>query len=103
MSPASDALPRRIALVHEWFTPRSTGGAELVVEALDRLLTDLERQPMLAALVDGESKRRGSWLSGRSIRTSAIQHLPWGVSHVQQYLPSFRWRLSKLILAMLIW
>jgi glycosyltransferase involved in cell wall biosynthesis len=87
MSPASDALPRRIALVHEWFTPRSTGGAELVVEALDRLLTDLERQPMLAALVDGESKRRGSWLSGRSIRTSAIQHLPWGVSHVQQYLP----------------
>jgi glycosyltransferase involved in cell wall biosynthesis len=42
---------------------------------------------MLAALVDGESKRRGSWLSGRSIRTSAIQHLPWGVSHVQQYLP----------------
>ena len=87
MSPASDALPRRIALVHEWFTPRSTGGAELVVEALDRLLTDLERQPILAALVDGESKRRGSWLSGRSIRTSAIQHLPWGVSHVQQYLP----------------
>ena len=87
MSPASDALPRRIALVHEWFTPRSTGGAELVVEALDRVLTDLERQPMLAALVDGESKRRGSWLSGRSIRTSAIQHLPWGVSHVQQYLP----------------
>ena len=87
MSPASDALPRRIALVHEWFTPRSTGGAELVVEALDRLLTDLERQPMLAALVDGESKRRGSWLSGRLIRTSAIQHLPWGVSHVQQYLP----------------
>ena len=87
MSPASDALPRRIALVHEWFTPRSTGGAELVVEALDRLLTDLERQPTLAALVDGESKRRGSWLSGRSIRTSAIQNLPWGVSHVQQYLP----------------
>ena len=76
MSPASDALPRRIALVHEWFTPRSTGGAELVVEALDRLLTDLDRQPTLAALVDGESKRRGSWLSGRLIRTSAIQHLP---------------------------
>ena len=87
MSPASDALPRRIALAHEWFTPRSTGGAELVVEALDRLLTDLDRQPILAALVDGESGHRGSWLSGRSIRTSPIQHLPWGVSHVQQYLP----------------
>jgi hypothetical protein len=59
----------------------------LLLRHLDRLLTDLERQPTLAALVDGESKRRGSWLSGRSIRTSAIQNLPWGVSHVQQYLP----------------
>ena len=80
-------LPRRIALVHEWFTPRSTGGAELVVQAIDELLRALEREPQLAALVDGESSRPGTWLSGRSIRTSPIQRLPWGISHVQQYLP----------------
>ena len=87
MPSAPDALPRRIALVHEWFTPRSSGGAELVVQAIDALLTAADRQPQLAALVDGESRRPGSWLERRSVLTSPIQQLPWGVSHVQQYLP----------------
>ena len=85
--PVPPDLPQRLALVHDWFTPRSSGGAELVVEAIDHLLTGLERQPQLAALVDGESRRPGSWLSGRSVLTSPIQRLPWGCSHVQQYLP----------------
>ena len=85
--PVPPDLPQRLALVHEWFTPRSSGGAELVVEAIDRLLTGLERQPQLAALVDGESGCSGSWLAGRSVLTSPIQALPWGCSHVQQYLP----------------
>jgi len=84
---AGSDLPSSIALVHEWFTPRSVGGAEQVVEAIDRLLTQRGRQPDLVALVDGESTRRGSRWHGRRIRTSPIQHLPWGVSHVQQYLP----------------
>ena len=83
----ADDLPQRIALVHEWFSPRSTGGAELVVEAIDALLTDLQRTPQLAALVDSESKRANSWLFGRSVQTSPIQHFPYGCSHVQQYLP----------------
>jgi len=87
MPPAPDALPRRIALVHEWFTPRSSGGSEQVVQAIDALLTAVDRQPQLAALVDGESRRPGSWLEQRSVLTSPIQRLPWGISHVQQYLP----------------
>jgi glycosyltransferase involved in cell wall biosynthesis len=76
------ALPSRIALVHEWFTPRSVGGSEQVVREMDRLLG-----PELFALVDGESSRPDSWLAGRRIQTSFIQGLPWGISHVQQYLP----------------
>ena len=87
MAPAKEDLPRRIALAHEWFSPRSTGGAELVVQAIDALLCSLHRTPQLAALVDGESARPGSWLFGRDIRTSPIQQFPWGISHVQQYLP----------------
>mgnify|MGYP005631578587 CR=1 FL=1 len=86
MAPAKEDLPRRIALAHEWFSPRSTGGAELVVQAIDALLCSLHRTPQLAALVDGESARPGSWLFGRHIRTSPIQQLPWGINHVQQYL-----------------
>ena len=92
-------LPQRIALVHEWFTPRSVGGSELVVRELDRLLQGLGRGPQLFSLVDGESQRSGGWLSGRSIRTSFIQRLPWGVSHVQQYLPLLPLAIEQLDLA----
>jgi glycosyltransferase involved in cell wall biosynthesis len=92
-------LPQRIALVHEWFTPRSVGGSELVVQELDRLLQRLGQTPQLFSLVDGESRRPGGWLSGRSIRTSFIQRLPWGVSHVQQYLPLLPLAIEQLDLA----
>lgn len=86
MPSASDQFPQRIALVHEWFSPRSVGGAEDVVEAIDSLLQCCGCEPQLAALIDAESSRPGSWLHGRSVLTSPIQHLPWGRSHVQQYL-----------------
>ena len=88
-------LPGPAALVHEWFTPRSVGGAELVVQQLDALL----ERPQLAALVDGESARPESWLAGRSIHTSFVQRLPWGVSHVQQYLPLLPLAIEQLDLA----
>ena len=45
-------FPFPTALVHEWFSPRSVGGAELVVQQLDQLL-----DPQLFSLVDGESCR----------------------------------------------
>ena len=86
------SLPGPAALVHEWFTPRSVGGAELVVREFDQLLG----QPQLHALVDGESRRPGSWLAGRSIHTSFIQALPWGSSHVQQYLPLLPLAIEQL-------
>ena len=89
-------LPQRLALVHEWFTPRSTGGAELVVRACDQLFAQRGIQADLFALVDGESRRPGSWLEGRTVHTSFIQQLPWGVSHVQQYLPLLPLAIEQL-------
>jgi glycosyltransferase involved in cell wall biosynthesis len=93
------AFPGPIALVHEWFTPRSVGGAEAVVRELDRLLAEWGHSPRLFALVDGESRRPGSWLEGRSITTSFIQRLPWGISHVQHYLPLLPLAIEQLDLA----
>lgn len=93
------ALPGPIALVHEWFTPRSVGGAEAVVRELDHLLAERGSSPRLFALVDGESRRPGSWLEGRPITTSFIQRLPWGISHVQQYLPLLPLAIEQLDLA----
>ena len=92
----SSALPPSIALVHEWFTPRSVGGSELVARELDALLTGAGCQPDLFALVDGESRRPQSWLAGRRVHTSFIQRLPWGVSHVQQYLPLLPLAIEQL-------
>ncbi len=93
-------LPRRIALVHEWFSHKSVGGAEQVVQAIDELLFGLVGlTPQLAALVDGESKRPGSWLFGRSIKTSLIQQLPFGVGHVQSYLPLLPFAIEQLDLS----
>ena len=87
MAQEMQGLPRRVALAHEWFTPRSSGGSELVVKAIDSLLKEQGIEPQLVSLVDGESKRPGSWLYGREVLTSPIQNLPWGVGRVQQYLP----------------
>ena len=86
--------PDSIALVHEWFSPWAVGGAEAVVRELDQLLA-----PQLYALVDGESQRPGSWLEGRSITTSLIQRLPWGVRRVQFYLALLPMAVEQLDLS----
>ena len=80
-------LPSNIALVHEWFTPRSTGGAENVVQVIDHLLTEISSQPELFSLVNEENLQKDNWMFKRKVNTSFIQKLPFGVSHVQQYLP----------------
>jgi glycosyltransferase involved in cell wall biosynthesis len=67
-----------------------------VVRELDRFLTARGLRPDLHALVDGESRRAGSWLEGRPIRTSFVQRLPWGVSHVQHYLPLLPLAIEQL-------
>ncbi len=94
-----EELPKKVALVHDWFSPRSVGGAEKVVKSIDSILTSIGRRPELACLVDGESSRKGSWLEGRSIQTSLIQRLPWGVTHVQQYLPLLPFAIEQLDLS----
>ena len=63
-------LPSNIALVHEWFTPRSTGGAENVVQVIDDLLTEIASQPELFSLVNEENVLNSSWLFKRRVETS---------------------------------
>ena len=65
-----------------------------MVRELDQLLS-----PRLYALVDGESRRPGSWLAGRSVTTSFIQRLPWGVRRVQLYLPLLPLAVEQLDLS----
>ncbi len=89
-------LPSNIALVHEWFTPRSSGGAESVVRTIDNLLTEIASRPDLFSLVNGEDSLKTSWLINRKVQTSFIQKLPFGKSHVQQYLPFLPFAIEQL-------
>jgi glycosyltransferase involved in cell wall biosynthesis len=70
------------ALVHEWLTPKATGGSELVVkEILEFIDADLY------ALIDFESTNPESYLYQRKIGTTFLQNLPGAKSGVQKYLP----------------
>ena len=89
-------LPSNIALVHEWFTPRSVGGAENVVQVIDELITEISSQPELYSLVNEENLHENSWLFKRKVNTSFIQKLPFGISHVQQYLPLLPFAIEQI-------
>ncbi len=70
------------ALVHEWLTPRATGGSELVVREILKCV-DAD----VYALVDFESTNPDSYLYGRQIGTTFLQHFPGANGKVQNYLP----------------
>jgi glycosyltransferase involved in cell wall biosynthesis len=70
------------ALVHEWLTPKATGGSELVVK---EILQCVEAD--LYALIDFESSNPESYLYGRSIGTTFLQGFPRAREGVQKYLP----------------
>jgi glycosyltransferase involved in cell wall biosynthesis len=72
----------KYALVHEWLTPKATGGSELVVkEILQHIDADLY------ALIDFESVNPESYLYQREIGTTFLQKFPQARNGVQKYLP----------------
>jgi glycosyltransferase involved in cell wall biosynthesis len=80
--PISPPTDLKYALVHEWLTPKATGGSELVVkEILQCLDADLY------ALIDFESSEPASYLYQRQIGTTFLQNLPGAKSGIQKYLP----------------
>ncbi|MEM1367246.1 MAG: glycosyltransferase [Cyanobacteria bacterium P01_H01_bin.15] len=81
----------KYAVVHEWLTPLATGGSELVVQAiLDCLYADIY------ALIDFESCNPDSYLYGRQIGTTFLQHLPRARQGVQKYLPLLPLAIEQL-------
>jgi glycosyltransferase involved in cell wall biosynthesis len=79
------------ALVHEWLTPQATGGSELVVQAILQFV-----QADLYALIDFESVNPQSYLYGRPIGTTFLQHLPLSRRGVQKYLPLLPLAIEQL-------
>lgn len=81
----------RYALVHEWLTPRATGGSELVVkEILQHIDADLY------ALINFESVNPESYLYKRRIGSTFLQHFPFARNGVQKYLPLLPLAIEQL-------
>ena len=79
------------ALVHEWLTPKATGGSELVVrEILNWIDADLY------ALIDFESTNPDSYLYKRRIGTTFLQKFPFAHNGVQKYLPFLPLAIEQL-------
>ncbi|BAZ42332.1 group 1 glycosyl transferase [Calothrix sp. NIES-4101] len=84
-------MPLKYALVHEWLTPKATGGSELVVrEILNHVAADLY------ALIDFESVNPDSYLYKRQIGTTILQHFPTSRNGVQKYLPLLPLAIEQL-------
>ena len=84
-------MPLKYALVHEWLTPKATGGSELVVrEILNHIDADLY------ALIDFESTNPESYLFKRQIGTTFLQHFPQARNGVQKYLPLLPLAIEQL-------
>ena len=81
----------KYALVHEWLTPKATGGSELVVrEILNFIHADLY------ALIDFESTNPQSYLFGRQIGTTFLQNFPQAHQGVRKYLPLLPLAIEQL-------
>lgn len=81
----------KYALVHEWLTPKATGGSELVVkEILQHIDADLY------ALIDFESSNPKSYLYQRKIGKTFLQNLPLARNGVQKYLPLLPFAIEQL-------
>lgn len=84
-------MPSNYALVHEWLTPKATGGSELVVrEILNHIDADLY------ALIDFESTNPDSYLYQKTIGTTFLQHFPGARQGVQKYLPLLPLAIEQL-------
>lgn len=84
-------MPLKFALVHEWLTPKATGGSELVVrEILNQIDADLY------ALIDFESSNPDSYLYKRQIGTTFLQNFPFARNGIQRYLPFLPLAIEQL-------
>ncbi|MEP0872143.1 glycosyltransferase [Trichocoleus desertorum AS-A10] len=81
----------KYALVHEWLTPKATGGSELVVQ---EILQHIDADPY--ALIDFESTNPESYLFKRQIGTTFLQYFPGARGGVQKYLPLLPLAIEQL-------
>ena len=79
---------RNIALVHDWFSGKFTGGAEKVFKEIEDLIIENDFNYEIFCLVNHLNKNH-NFNKGKIINTSLIQNLPFSEKHFHKYLPLF--------------
>ena len=86
----------KVALVHDWFQKNSIGGAEKVTFLLDKFLINNYSRPDIFSLVSNLDESHNILFKNRLIKTSIVQKLPFGRTHVQNYLPILPFAIEQL-------
>ena len=86
----------KIAVIHDWFQKKSFGGAEKVTKLLDEYLCRNYSIPDIFALASNLNKFDNGLFTGREIKTSLIQFLPFGKTKVQNYLPFLPFAIEQI-------
>ncbi len=87
------ALNVRIAVVHDWLT--SYAGSERVLEQILAMYPEAD----LFAVCDFVPDADRSFLGGRQVNTTFIQHLPGAKRHYRSYLPLMPLAIEQLDLS----
>ena len=77
-----------IALIHDWFSGKFTGGAEKVFKEIEDLVIENNLNYEIFCLVN-HLKKNNNFNKGKIINTSLIQNLPFSAKHFHKYLPLF--------------
>ena len=91
-----DIKNSKIAIVHDWFLKKSFGGSEKVTIILNELLNSKYSVPDLFSLTQNIESTKKDFLKNKKIQTSFIQSLPFGKTHVQNYLPILPFAIEQI-------
>ena len=77
-----------IALIHDWFSGKFTGGSEKVFKEIEDIVIENNLNYEIFSLVN-HLKKNHNLYKGKIINTSLIQNLPFSKKHFHKYLPLF--------------
>jgi len=91
-----DIKESKIALVHDWFLNKSFGGSEKVTVILNELFNSKYSVPDIFSLTQNIENTKKDFLKDKKIKTSFIQSLPFGKTHVQNFLPLLPFAIEQI-------
>ena len=84
-----------IAIIHDWFLNKSLGGSEKVTLTLNDFFNERYSTPDIFSLTSNIKYINRKSFEKIKIHTSFIQSLPFGHTHVQNYLPILPYAIEQ--------